>query len=156
MKHIFLALALVVPAFADDKKPAPKSKADKPRFELKLGGSLKRITPVQTITLKFTIRGEDENESFFVLCGGGKYTISQDHAGTDFEDSLHLDGSAEIAGKGKIALAYSAVQTHENRAEGDRASFMLKGSAILKAGKETVLGHLGGQSLVIIATLNDE
>lgn len=156
MKHILLALCLTLPAVADEKKPVPKPKANKPRFELKLGGSLKQITPAQTITLKFTLKGEDDNESFLILSSGGKFTISQDHAGPDFEGSIQLDGSAELADKGKIAFAYSAVQTHENRAEGERATFMLKGSAVLKAGKETLLGHLGGQSLVVIATLDDE
>jgi hypothetical protein len=44
---------------------------------------------------------------------------------------------------------------HENRDEAERGAFTVKGSAVLKAGKETTLGQLGGLTLTITATVDE-
>ena len=155
MKYVLLSLCLALPIVAADKpvKPAPKAK---PRFELKLGGSLSRTAPASgfTIKLEFKLHGE-EAETFLVLSSGGDYTISREHSGPNFEHSLQFDGSAASADGKKNQFTYAVVTMHENRDEGERAEFTVKGSAVLKAGKETTLGQLGGLTLTITATVDE-
>ena len=159
MKYILLALSLCLAllAVAADKNAKPALKA-KPRFELKLGGSLLKSVPfpARTVKLAFTLKGEDEAETFIVLSSGGEYTISHEHSGPDFEHSLQFNGEVTPgADATKVAFTYSVMTMHENQNEGERGAFTLKGSAVLKAGKETLLGHLGGQVVVVTATINE-
>ena len=136
-------------------KPAPPAK---PRFELKLGGSLLKSIPfpARTVKLAFTLKGEDEAETFIVLSSGGEYTISHEHSGPDFEHSFQLNGKVTPGSDAtKVAFTYAVVTMHENQNEGERGAFTLKGSAVLKAGKETLLGHLGGQVVMVTATIDE-
>ena len=155
MKYVLLSLCLAMPVVAADKpaKPAPKAK---PRFELKLGGSLSKNAPAPlfTIKLEFKLHGE-EAETFLVLSSGGDYAISREHSGPNFEDSLQFDGSTASADGKKIQFTYAVVTMHEDRNEGERGDFTVKGSAVLKAGKETTLGQLGGQTLTVTATVDE-
>jgi hypothetical protein len=91
MKYVLLSLCLALPIVATDKQA-------KPRFELKLGGSLSKIAPASafTIKLEFKLHGE-EAETLLVLSSGGDYTINREHSGPNFEHSLQFDGSAASA-----------------------------------------------------------
>ena len=155
MKYVLLSLCLAMPVVAADKpaKPAPKAK---PRFELKLGGSLSKNAPAPafTIKLEFKLHGE-EAETFLVLSSGGDYAISREHSGPNFEHSLQFDGSAASADGKKIQFTYAVVTMHEDRNEGERGDFTVKGSAVLKAGKETTRGQLDGQTFTVTATVDE-
>ena len=155
MKYVLLSLCLALPIVAADKQAKPALKA-KPRFELKLGGSLSKIALASafTIKLEFKLHGE-EAETFLVLSSGGDYTISREHSGPNFEHSLQFDGSVVLADGKKIRFTYAVVTMHEDRNEGERGDFTVKGSAVLKAGKETTLGQLGGQTLTVTATVDE-
>ena len=157
MKYVLLSLCLALPIVAADKQAKPALKA-KPRFELKLGGSLSKIAPASafTIKLEFKLHGE-EVETFLVLSSGGDYTytISREHSGPNFEHSLQFDGSAAAADGKKIQFTYAVVTMHENRDEAERGAFTVRGSAVLKAGKETTLAQLGGQTLTVTATVDE-
>ena len=155
MKYVLLSLGLALPIVATDKQAKPALKA-KPRFELKLGGSLSKIAPAAafTIKLEFKLHGE-EAETLLVLSSGGDYTISREHSGPNFEHLLQFDGSAASADGKKNQFTYAVVTMHENRDEAERGAFTVKGSAVLKAGKETTLGHLGGQTLTVTATVDE-
>ena len=145
MKYALLSLCLALPIVAADKQA-------KPRFELKLGGSLSKIAPAAAFTIK--LHGE-ETETLLVLSSSGDYTISREHSGPNFEHLLQFDGSAASADGKKNQFTYAVVTMHEDRNEGERGAFTVKGSAVLKAGKETTLGQLGGQTLTVTATVDE-
>ena len=111
--------------------------------------------PTHTVKLEFKIKGEGGG-SFLVLCSGGEYSINLSHFGPDNEHSQEFNGTVlPIADPTKIGFTYSVVETHKNIIEDVEASYAVKGSALLKAGKETALGFLGNRSLVVIATVDD-
>ena len=111
--------------------------------------------PTHTVKLEFKIKGEGGG-SFLVLCSGGEYSIDLSHFGPDNEHSQEFNGTVlPIADLTKIGFTYSVVETHKNIIEDVEASYAVKGSALLKVGKETALGFLGNRSLVVIATVDD-
>ena len=111
--------------------------------------------PTHTVKLEFKIKGEGGG-SFLVLCSGGEYSINLSHFGPDNEHSQEFNGTVlPIADLTKIGFTYSVVETHKNIIEDVEASYAVKGSALLKVGKETALGFLGNRSLVVIATVDD-
>ena len=127
--------------------------AGAPRGSTKL--SIVAPVPTHTVKLKFKIKGEGGG-SFLVLCSGGEYSINLSHFGPDNEHSQEFNGTVlPIADPTKIGFTYSVVETHKNIIEDVEASYAVKGSALLKAGKETALGFLGNRSLVVIATVDD-
>ena len=110
--------------------------------------------PTHTVKLEFKIKGEGGG-SFLVLSSGGEYSINLSHFGPDNEHSQEFNGTVlPIADPTKIGFTYSVVATHKNIIEDVEASYAVKGSALLKAGKETALGFLGNRSLVVIATVD--
>ena len=111
--------------------------------------------PKHTVKLEFKTKGEGA-ESFLVLCSGGEYTINRSHIGPDNEHSQEFNGAVlPITDPKKIGFTYAVVWMHKSIAEDFDASFALKGSAVLKAGKETVLGFLGNQVLSVTATVDE-
>ena len=111
--------------------------------------------PKHTVKLEFKTKGEGA-ESFLVLCSGGEYSINLSHFGPDNEHSQEFNGTVlPIADLTNIGFTYSVVEMHKNIIEDVEASYAVKGSALLKAGKETSLGFLGNRSLVVIATVDD-
>jgi hypothetical protein len=108
-----------------------------------------------TVKLEFKLKGEEE-DTFFVLSSGGDYTIDQSHSGPESEQSLGINGNvASITDVKKVRLTYSVTEKHADINEGNKGQFTLKGSAILKASKETVLGRLGGRILAVTATVDE-
>ena len=111
--------------------------------------------PKHTVKLEFKTKGEG-GTSFLVLCSGGEYTVNRSHIGPDDEHSQEFNGEVlPITDPKKIGFTYSIVLMHKSIIEDFDASFALKGSAVLKAGKETVLGFLGNQVLSVTATVDE-
>ena len=137
---IFLGVAAGVQRGTDKSSAGPKDELPE---------------PAHTVKLEFQIKGEGGG-SFLVLCSGGEYSINLSHFGPDNEHSQEFNGTVlPIADPTKIGFTYSVVETHKNIIEDVEASYAVKGSALLKAGKETALGFLGNRSLVVIATVDD-
>ncbi len=108
-----------------------------------------------TVKLEFKLKGGEE-DTFFVLSSGGDYTIDQSHSGPESEQSLGINGIvASITDVKKVRLTYSVTEKHADINEGNKGQFTLKGSAILKVSKETVLGRLGGRILAATATVDE-
>lgn len=54
-----------------------------------------------------------------------------------------------------MRFSYTVSMMHEDLNEGEKGHFALKGSAVLKNGKEIVLGHMGEQVLSVKATIDE-
>ena len=167
MKNIILLLflGLALNAAAADKpqppvkfrlvplKPAPALQPAQPSSS---GRKIAAI-PGRTIRLLFKLSGEEgENESFQVLCAGGRFVIDLSHSGPDFEHTLSFTGNLTPTGaKDNIPITFHINQTHEDKNEGNRGQQTLSGSATLKPGKATSLGSLGEQIITVTATIEE-
>ena len=146
LKSLLIGALLISTIFLDVAAGVPRSSA-----KLSIGAPV----PTHTVKLEFKIKGEGGG-SFLVLCSGGEYSINLSHIGPDNEHSQEFNGTVlPIADLTKIGFTYSVVEMHKNIVEDVEATFAVKGSALLKVGKETTLGFLGNRSLVVIATVDD-
>ena len=146
LKSLLIGALLISTIFLGVAAGVPRSSA-----KLSIGAPV----PSHTVKLEFKIKGEGGG-SFLVLCSGGEHSINLSHIGPDNEHSQEFNGTVlPIADLTKIGFTYSVVEMHKNIVEDVEATFAVKGSAVLKAGKETALGFLGNRSLVVIATVDD-
>jgi hypothetical protein len=156
MKQTILLLCLALPILAADPPKRLQLKAT-PLQLVKPVRAIKIIhLPARTIKLEFKLKGPEEVETFLVLSTGGKYAIGRSHSTPDFEHSLDFSGEIKPNNDArKASFTYSVTMTHEDINEGNKGLFTLTGSAVLKSGRETLLGRLGDQDLMITATVNE-
>ena len=110
----------------------------------------------KTIKLNFTIVGEDEEPSFFVLCAARDFLINHDVSEPDFEHFLNIVGRIHPTdAKDRVFITFEAMRHHTDQNEGIEASFRAEGSAILKVGDKVKLAVLGEEPLTVTATVED-
>ena len=156
MKQVILSLCLVLVVNAADK-PSQKKPNPAPQRSAQSSGTGKKTEPIpaSTVKLEFEIKG-DRGQTFLVLVrsSGGEYSISRSHIGPDIEHSWDFNGSVEgVTDPQKIDFTYVSSELHKDINEDAEISFALKGSAVLKAGKKTMLGYMGDRVLSVTATI---
>ena len=160
MKQIILYLCLVLVVNAADKPNRIKLNASPQATPQRLAqssgaGRKAEPMPARTVKLEFEIKSE-EAQAFLVLVRsrGGEYSINRSHMGLDNEHSWDFNGSVEtVTNPNKVDFTYVAAELHKDINEDAEISFALKGSAVLKAGQQTVLGYMGDRVLSVTATI---
>ena len=110
----------------------------------------------KTVKLTFSIVGEEEERSFFVLCAANHYGIKHDVSEPNFNHGLEIEGRLHaVDAKDRLFITYEASINHSDNNEGIEASFSVEGSALLKLGKKTTLAVLGDEPLTVTATVED-
>ncbi|MBL68970.1 MAG: hypothetical protein CMO74_11070 [Verrucomicrobiales bacterium] len=156
MKVVILALATSLSVFAWDeqKKSAPLTKPALKRNALPSAPTWLTSPDNCTVRLEFTIQDGNNKDTFLILCNGNEYTIARTHISPNNEHNFQINGSVQsTTNANKVKVQYSAILSQENIDEGIKGEFTLKGNAALTSGKPTLLGHLGGQTLSLTATI---
>ena len=158
VKQIILSLCLVMPALGAEKpdriKLNPTSKAA-PHRSTQSNGAGRKAEPARTVKLEFEIKDEG-GQAFLVLVrsSGGEYSINRSHLGPDNEHSWDFNGSVEgVTDSKKVEFTYLASELIKDINEDAEISFGVKGSAVLKANQQTVLGFMGDRVLSVTATV---
>tara|TARA_B100000029_G_scaffold336392_1_gene328496 strand:+ start:914 stop:1342 length:429 start_codon:yes stop_codon:yes gene_type:complete len=130
-----MTLALILPGQAHEKGVQPSP-------------------PAHIIKLVFQIKSPEEGEEFLILSSGGPYSITRSHTDPNFEHLLELSGDAtSLPGCKNVRFTYTVQRHDENLKKGEKGLHSLRGSAILKSGKATILGNLGAHLLTVTATI---
>ena len=81
-------------------------------------------------------------------------SITRSHTDPNFEHLLELSGDAtSLPGCKNVRFTYTVQRHDENLKKGGKGLHSLRGSAILKSGKATILGNLGAHLLTVTATI---
>ena len=107
----------------------------------------------RTVRLTFTIKNDDGEESFPVVCASRTFLIEHDVSEDDGGHQLKLAGRLKtVDQKDRVFVQFDLQHYHSNNNNGLDATFKLRGSAIATLGKKLSLGNVGDQQISLTVT----
>jgi hypothetical protein len=110
----------------------------------------------RTIHLQFKIVGPEETPTFAIVCAARTFLLKHDIAEVNHGHTMTLSGELSPTDDAEhVFLTFKAQNSHSDPNEGFDANFTAEGSAILTLGKELKLADLGGDPLLLTATVEE-
>ncbi|MFQ5734324.1 MAG: hypothetical protein ACE5KM_20490 [Planctomycetaceae bacterium] len=108
----------------------------------------------RTLRLTFTIKNDDGDHAFPVLCAGRSFLIEHDMSEDDGSNRMRFRGLLKgVDQKDRVFVQFDLIHSHSNIDNGFDATLTLKGSAMPTFGKKIALGNLGDEQVSLTVSL---